>query len=241
MSSLSQAAIRALLRTLLLFALAAGGSAAAQEGSDQASSLERGITALRGNRPQEARDNLEEALRLMPANEEIYLHLGLAYEQLGLNREAIAVLQDGLGLAGTRAGRFYLNIANNYTRLGQRADAHDMYSRAVEFAPDQADAYLNRANLTVHLGEYAAAVADYERYLDLAPDAQQAPQIRRMIALLREEAAAEELRREREAERQRQLLDAVLDSLEGSDRDARNLRSESEDVIEIEDEFDIAE
>ena len=108
-----------------------------------------------------------------------------------------------------------------------------------------------RANVQVKPNDpelYEDAIADYTLFLNLAPDAPQAPDARRMVALLRgmiedEQARiAEEERRRREEEARRQaLLDSVLNSLDTAGQETQSLSGGSEDIREVEDTIDIAD
>jgi tetratricopeptide (TPR) repeat protein len=199
-----------------------------------------------------------------------YLYLGVIYEQLGEHQKAVEVMTEGLDVPGVARDMLFFNIGNNYLRLQDRQSAIDHYTHALEENSGFSQAYLNRANLRVREQVYQKAIDDYEAYLGLEPETSQRNEIERMIALLRttideERRAAEEeqKRREEEAEqarqaeerrreeeearrlaaeqRRRELLDSVLDSLEGSGREGRSLSAPGEDMKDLEDAFDIAD
>ncbi len=230
--------------------------------------LEQGEQLFLQNKPQEAKILFEKALAEEPKNEKIYLYLGIVYEQLDLNEEAISIMEKGLEYANKYRPVFYFNIGNNYLVRQQYEEAAAMYSRAIEENEDYARAYLNRANTEVSTGKYEAAIADYRLFLSLEPDTAQKQQIEKMIATLsrvleeeRQRIAEEKrlkeeeekrrleeerlrkeeeerLAREREA-RQKALLDSVLQSLDEASTETTNLSAESEDIEDFEDDLDI--
>lgn len=229
-------------------------------------SFERAERYFLEDKPAEARDLFEEVLRDHPENARIYLYLGIVYEQLGNYRQAIEIMTEGLGIPGAAREMLLFNIGNNYLRLENREKAIEFYGRVLDENPRFAQAYLNRANLRVRERVYQEAVEDYRTYLRLEPRTSQRSEIERMIALLRdtleeeERFAAEEQRRleqERIAEerrrieeeqrrlaaeqRRRELLDSVLDSLGGSGREGRSVSAPSEDIMDMDDTFDIAD
>ena len=226
--------------------------------------LSRGEDYYLENDPERALHWLEQALEQEPENPEVYLYLGVVYEQLGLFERAIEIMEDGLEVSGADRGTLYYNMANNYQRLGRREEAMDHYTKALEYDERFAEAYLNRANLRVRASDYPEAIEDYSTYLEHDPDSRQRGEVERMIALLRdtieqeeqerlrraeeerqarleeERRAAEEERRRQEAEeRRRVLLETVRDSLGTSRDEGRTFSAPSEDIEEYDDELDI--
>jgi tetratricopeptide (TPR) repeat protein len=230
--------------------------------------LEQGEELFLQNKPQEAKALFEKALAEEPQNEKIYLYLGIVYEQLEQNEEAISIMEKGLEYSSNYRPLFYFNMGNNYLVRKQHEEAAAMYTNAIEENEDYARAYLNRANVQVTIGDYEAAIADYRLFLSLEPGTSQKQQIEKMIdtltQLLEEERRriAEEKRRKEEEEqrkleeerrrkeeeerlakeraaRQKALLDSVLQSLDSASTETTNLSAESEDVENFEDDLDI--
>ncbi|TVR57972.1 MAG: hypothetical protein EA426_10990 [Spirochaetaceae bacterium] len=168
---------------------------------DAESFLRRGEELYVNDKPAEAIVMFRNALEEEPANERVYLYLGITYEQLGRYRDAIEILQKGLDVSSRYRDVILFNIANNHLRLGNRDEAERAYTRAVGENRNMADAYLNRANVRVRDNRYDEAVDDYVVYLNLEPHSSQREEVEQMIALLRG-AIAEQLERE-ERERQR--------------------------------------
>ena len=214
----------------------------------QSTMLQQGEELFLANKPEEALPLLESALRQYPNNEDIYLYLGIIYEQLGQNDKAVRILQKGAAIASEHVDTIYYNIGNNLFVQGKNALAVEMYSMALETNPEMADAYLNRANARLNIEAYATALDDYTLYLSLRPTTLQRDAIEKVIALLgemvEEEIAQEraELERKRaEEERQKALLNEVLNSLKRAGDETKNLSAESEDIEEVTEESDIVD
>ncbi|MFP4067073.1 MAG: tetratricopeptide repeat protein [Spirochaetaceae bacterium] len=232
--------------------------------------FEEGEELFLRNKPREAVSHLEEARSENPDNEQVYLYLGIAYEQLGEREKAIEVLEDGIGVASKEKERMLLAVGNNRRMVDERQAAERAYGEAIATDSLFAPAYLARANLRVEMEKYDPAVEDYEIFLELRPDSEHREEIERMIALLRDKreeeerlAAEEEERRERREElarreeerrqeeeerrreeeerRRRVLLDSVLNSLEEAEEETENLPGGSEDIRELEEDVDIME
>ncbi len=228
------------------------------------SPLSRGEEYYLENDPERALHWFEQALEQDPENPDVYLYLGVVYEQLGLFERAIEIMQEGLKVSGADRGTLFYNIANNHQRLGEGEEAKEHYTKALEYDESFAEAYLNRANLRVRASDYPEAIEDYSTYLEHDPDSPQRSEVERMIALLRdtieqeeqerlrqeeeerqarleeERRAAEEERRRQEAEeRRRALLETVRDSLGTSRDEGRTFSAPSEDIEEYDDELDI--
>ncbi|MFO8063128.1 MAG: tetratricopeptide repeat protein [Spirochaetota bacterium] len=243
----------AVMFLIALITVSAGGQSLLEQGEDK----------FMRNQPKEAVPLLEDALEEDPENAQIYLYLGVAYEQLGRDEEAVEILREGVQTASDEREKLFFNLATNLRRAEQYEEAEDTYSEAISADSMYAPAYLARANLRVELEEYEPAIEDYEIYLEIEPDSEHKSNVEQMISLLRdkleerERRAAEEeernkraqelaereaeRRREEEAAKQRALLDNVLNSLEGASAETENLSGGSEDIEEFEDDLDIVE
>ena len=56
-----------------------------------------------------------------------------------------------------------------YRNLGSRQKALEDYDKAIELAPDYANAYLERGILYHNLGEFPKALRDYDKKIELNP------------------------------------------------------------------------
>ncbi len=216
--------------------LAAFAAAVARAGT----SFEEGEKLYAANKPVQARALLEEALAAEPTNAKVYVYLGIVYEQLGDADKAIAILQRGLPFAGDLKPVFYLNMGDNYFRRGNLEQAEKMYAEAIAIKETLPQPWLNRANSRVNLKNYQGALADYTMYLQVAPQSRHRPEveemIRRLTAFLQQKDAEERDRKERE----KALMDQVLNALKNASDDARNLSTKSDKILEEkEKDFDI--
>jgi len=209
---------------------------------------EQALELFMDNKPAEALPLFENALRQSPDDGELYMYLATCYEQMGNIEASIRTYEQGLKHAGGKEAIFYFNLGNNYNRLQNYEQSLNMYNQAVRRNNQLGRAYLNRANVFVRQGEYSQAIADYRVYLTLEPDSSQRENIEKMISLLNnkivlaERQRQEEERRRREEElRQQELLEQVLNSLEESGEETKNLSAGTGEVKEYSQDFDIVD
>jgi tetratricopeptide (TPR) repeat protein len=203
------------------------------------SSLQQGEQLFLENKPKEALPYLEKALYENPQEEKIYLYLGIVYEQIGDTEKSIQTLKRGLNVSQEYKDLIYYNLGNNYFRRQEFTVAEQMYSNALQVNGSLEVAYLNRANSRLELEEYPEARQDYIDYLRLDPDTSQRGNIEKIIALLGQAIEEAEHERLAELERQKALLDEVLDTLKNASEDTRNLSAGSEEIQEEYEEIDI--
>ncbi len=189
--------------------------------------FDKGEALFMQNKPADARPLLESALGDDPANEKTYLYLGIIYQQLGDTKRAVDILQKGLDVAASYKDLFYYNIGNDLFSGKDYSSAVDMYSKAIAANKDLFDAYLNRANARMQLKSWDGAVADYTLYLQLQPQTPQRQNIEKIIALLRKAQDDMAKAQQAEADKQKALMDAVLQSLNNAGDDTKNLSVES--------------
>jgi tetratricopeptide (TPR) repeat protein len=147
------------------------------------------------NKPVEALSYLENAYLKDQTHLEGALYLAMCYEQLGKLDEAITVYRNILPSGGDKTALIACNLGNVYFKRGSSGSAELSYSQAIRFDPAYAPAWLNRANMRIKSGALREALPDYERYLSLEPASPQRPQIEKLVGLIQEEFAAEEIRR----------------------------------------------
>jgi tetratricopeptide (TPR) repeat protein len=202
-------------------------------------SLQQGEQLFLENRPREALPHLEKALYENPQEEKIYLYLGVVYEQVGDTEKSIQILKRGLNVSTGYKDLFYYNLGNNHFRQQEFTVAEQMYSNALQINGALEVAYLNRANARLELEEFQDARQDYIDYLRLDPDTPQRENIEKLIALLGQIIEEAERKRLEELERQKALLNEVLDTLKNASEDTRNLSAGSEEIQEEYEEVDI--
>jgi tetratricopeptide (TPR) repeat protein len=203
------------------------------------SSLQQGEQLFLENKPREALPHLERALYENPQEEKIYLYLGIVYEQIGDTEKSIQILKRGLNVSEGYQDLFYYNLGNNHFRKQEFTVAEQMYSNALQINGALDVAYLNRANSRLELEEFQDARQDYIDYLRLDPDTPQRENIEKIIALLGQAIEEAEQQRLEELERQKALLNEVLDTLNNASEDTRNLSAGSEEIQEEYEEIDI--
>jgi len=196
--------------------------------------FDKGQALFVQNKPQDARPLLESALNDDPANEKVYLYLGIIYQQLGATQQAIDILKRGLSVATAYRELFYYNIGNGLFLRKDFALAEEMYTSAIAANKSLPDSYLNRANTRMQLQNLDGALADYTLFLQLAPQDPQRPSIEKLIALLRKAqddklaaAQAEQAKKEAELARQKALMNEVLNSLNNAGDSTQNLSVDS--------------
>jgi hypothetical protein len=89
------------------------------------------------------------------------------------------------------------------------------------------------------LEKYEDALADYQLFLQLAPQDPQRPQIEKVVALLQDHLAKQAALAQADADRQKALMNDVLNSLTNASDDALNLRVENLKINDTPEDVDI--
>jgi tetratricopeptide (TPR) repeat protein len=205
---------------LALFLAAAGAFGASQF-------FDKGEQLFVQNKPREALPLLESALNDEPANEKIYLYLGIIYQQLGDSQKAIDILNKGIEVSTAHRDLFYYNIGNDQYARRDWAAAEQAYTSALAANKELAEAYINRANDRMQLSNLTGAIADYTVFLQLRPQDPRRPDIERLMALVRQAQDDAEKTRQAEAARQKALMDDALKALNNAGDDTKNLSVDS--------------
>jgi len=117
----------------------------------------------------EARRQLESALRLAPSEPGIHHLLGLVMLGQGESTSAIARLQRALELA-PRSAEILTNLGRAHSGNGEAHAAVDCYRRALSFKPYCVEALFNLGNVLYTIGQPAEAIACYRQLLLVRPD-----------------------------------------------------------------------
>jgi tetratricopeptide (TPR) repeat protein len=149
------------------------------------------------------------------------------------------VLKRGLNIATLHKDLFLYNIGNNFFSRGEFTFAEESYTGAVTANRSMPVGYLNRANSRMKLEKWDGALADYQLFLQLAPRDPQRPQVEQVVALLQQHLAKQAALAKAEADRQKALLAAVLNSLTNASDDALNLTVENLQVNDDVEDVDI--
>jgi tetratricopeptide (TPR) repeat protein len=201
--------------------------------------FDKGSALFVQNKPAEARPLLEEALAADPSNETVYLYLGIVYQQLGDPDKAITVLKRGLNIATLHQDLFLYNIGNNFFARGEFTFAEESYTAAVTANRTLPVGYLNRANSRIKLENWDGALSDYQLFLQLAPQDPQRPQVEEVVRLLQQHIGKQAALAQAEADRQKALLNDVLNSLTNASDGALNLRVENLKINDDAEDVDI--
>jgi tetratricopeptide (TPR) repeat protein len=206
----------------------------------------RGEELFFQNKPQEALPLLEAAAAEDPAPIKAGIYLGIAYQQLDRLDEAISAFRKILPRGGDETARIAFNLGNVYYSKGEFDMARQYYTQAIEADPAYGSAYLNRANALISGGSLREALSDYELYLSLEPRSPKRSRIEQVVALLRQEFAAEERRRllaeaaaRAEAERRQRLMEEAAAALRTSAEESTGFSVGAEEVQGYEDEFQL--
>jgi len=206
----------------------------------------RGEELFIQNRPRDALVFLENAVADDPAHMLASMYLGIVYEQLGRNDDAIVIYRRIHSRGGDFAANISANMGNVYFRMGNLAFAEQFYSQSLSEDTAYSSAYLGRANTRIKTGNLRDAVTDYEAYLRFEPRSPKRPQIEQMITYIRSEFAAEERRKlmaeqaaREEAERRQRLLDDLAASLQSAAGDSQGLSTGTENLEGYDGEFEL--
>ena len=189
--------------------------------------LAKGEEAFLQNKPQEARPLLEGALNEDPSDERIYLYLGIVYQQLGDFEKAIAILGRGIEISKDFKDLMYYNRGNDFFAKKEYTFAEEMFTRALSENKGFAEAYLNRANSRIRLSNMDGALSDYLLFVQLKPLDPQRPKIEEVIRLMRKNIDEQDTKRREDADRQKSLMNDVLNALQNAGEGTKNLSVES--------------
>jgi len=116
----------------------------------------------------EARTELEEALRSQPGNDEYHSQYGCVLEQLGLKEQAHAEHAIALRLA-PKSGRNHYEYAMFLFREHKLDDAILEFEAAVKYNPNHPEAHYHLGRALYMKGDYEGAKQHYEETARLDP------------------------------------------------------------------------
>lgn len=196
------------------------------------------------NKPREAIPLLETIIAEDPANIKAALYLGVAYQQVNRLDDAIALYKKLLNRSDVDVAQVAFNLGNIYFMKGSAAFAEEYYTLAIQKNESFSSAYLNRANARIKTGNLSEALKDYTNYVSLEPASPKRPQIEQLMALIQEQFAAEERKKQEalaialaEEERRKRLLEEVSASLQAASEETKGLQAPSEAVQSYDGEF----
>jgi hypothetical protein len=162
------------------------------DGEDFLFHLYRGSELLQDNCVEQAKEELERALRFQPRDIEGQGLLGVVYFRLGLYPRAIGIYEEIVRACPTEITP-KVNLALCYLKTGQQHSARDVLEDVIRREPDHLRAWGYYGLALERLGEYEKAQAAFDR-------AGQPQLARRMTAILDQNRPAPD---PSEAERQR--------------------------------------
>ena len=121
------------------------------------------------DRPEEALNQLDEAVRLRPDYVEAWLSRGLVLAKLQRHPEAVAALERVLQLQPDH-GVALMACGNSLAVLGRHSRALANFDHLTAREPRNVEAHFNRGNALVALGRHAEATAAYDQALSLRAD-----------------------------------------------------------------------
>ncbi len=124
---------------------------------------------------QQALDDLEEAVRLMPYEVSYVIHRADIYTLMNQPERAIADLTYLINRR-YRHWSVYYRRANLYANAQRYADAIPDYTTAATLSPKDPSIYYTRGNAYANAGNVPKAIADYQQALALKPDFTEAQQ-----------------------------------------------------------------
>ena len=214
--------------------------------SSSSPDFKQGEALFLQNKPNEALPFLEKAFVANQDYLEGALYLAMCYEQLQKLDEAITIYRKILPSGGEKTALIACNLGNLYFKKGSNSFAEQYYTQALRSDPGYSSAYLNRANVRVKTLSLRDAVNDYQYYLRLEPASPKRPQVEKLISLIQEEFAAEEIRRlmaeeaaRAEAEKRQRLIDEVTASLQAQADEAEGITAGAENLSGYELEFEL--
>lgn len=174
---------------LALFELSKGGAAYA----DAYNLL--GLTLAMLDRPGEALEALDEALRINPRYIEAHLNRGIVLNQLGRTEEAHAEMEHAQALGAPDASGFPAVVANKlanahrslgelYRAAGALDEAVAQFRRALDLRPRFADIRLVLGRTLIDAGRYDDAAHALDAALDVRPGWLDAMLLRGLVGYL---------------------------------------------------------
>ncbi|HWA75100.1 MAG TPA: tetratricopeptide repeat protein [Polyangiaceae bacterium] len=179
------------------------------DGEDFLFHLYRGSELLQDNCAEEAKEELERALRMQPLDVEGQGLLGAVYFRLGLYPRAIEIYRDVIRACPDEVTP-KLNLALCCLKTGQPSEARDLLEEVLRRAPEHRRAWGYLGLSFERLGEYGKALSAFER-------ADQPHLARRMQQLLEDVSAVPSERNPPREELRRAAANAVEELDAGSE------------------------
>src|SRR4029078_230496 len=146
------------------------------------------FSLARMDRYPESIDVYQQALKVEPANPEIFNNLSFAYNHTNRYREGVDASQKAITLLGDTGQAYtqgyqerkealsyaYKNLGNAYNGLNKFEGAAKALKRAAEIEPTNAAAHFNLGLTLYNAGRYSEAIEAYKEVIKLRPTLAQA-------------------------------------------------------------------
>jgi tetratricopeptide (TPR) repeat protein len=133
----------------------------------------------------EALSALRRAVAIDPDAPDVQLNLADTLQMKGDLAGAVSVYQNALA-RDPNWGEAWNNLGMALRRMGRLDESRQAFEQSVRLRPDAALVHLNLASVLVELGRIGEAVPQFERALKLLPEGEQAAELRKHLALLRQ-------------------------------------------------------
>ncbi len=190
------------------------------DGEDFLYHLYRGSELLQDNCVPQAKEELERALKLQPADTEGQGLLGVVYFRLGLYPRAIGIYEEIIKACPNEISP-RVNLGLCYLKTGQSHLARDVLEEVIQRVPDHKRAWGYLGLTFERLGELAKAEAAFEK-------AQQPNLARRMQRLLADQAQAQQQPEDAERVQVRLAAADAVQELDGREGGFSAARAEDE-------------
>ena len=130
------------------------------------------VIALQADRPRQALEWIDRAIRINPGNVLSYVNQGGAHSQLGDHEAAIASYDHAVAIDrdGELAAVAFYNRGTSLQQLGRPAEALASFDEVLDFeSPYEANAHYGRGTALLELGEREAAADSFERAVAVDP------------------------------------------------------------------------
>ena len=127
------------------------------------------LTARQNNYWREPITFYEKTLKYAPDNSGLYNGLGLAYRDIGKDKEAIAMFKEAIEVNPDDVNG-YINLGLVYHELGKNEDAITSYKEAIQLDPSYAKGYNNLAVVYHDIGKKEEAVTLYNKAIETNPN-----------------------------------------------------------------------
>jgi tetratricopeptide (TPR) repeat protein len=118
-------------------------------------------------RTKEALAAIEELIPLLPPTNKNLTHIGVLYDDLGMNEKAVEFHRKAI--AAEPHYVIYMSLAGNLKDLGRKAEVYEAYKKAIELKSDSASLFKVYADFLRDEGKRQEAIEMYKRAVALEP------------------------------------------------------------------------